>query len=150
MGWLCMWIEHHIHDDTIRALAMDRLSGLRAACATLTAVVEQRAPMSFEALMYVSTSLWTFTIPLAGLSSVADRKLIFESNVFVPTLSAVLSCSFYLCILALLEAFKEPFNTGIDALNAETILLETETIIVDFLVSPPPQCLASACTEKLF
>eukprot|EP00930_Biecheleria_cincta_P083513 TRINITY_DN73079_c0_g1_i1.p1 TRINITY_DN73079_c0_g1~~TRINITY_DN73079_c0_g1_i1.p1 ORF type:complete len:540 (-),score=66.89 TRINITY_DN73079_c0_g1_i1:146-1765(-) len=140
LKWLAVWIEHHIEDMTVRQLAMDKLCGLRGAMASLHDACELRAPMSFEGLMYTLVLAWVSTIPFGRLHDIADRTLILDQNVMIPTFSAVCTYAFFMSMIGLLEAFKDPFGKTRDGLNAETLFLETETSVHDYFTAPVPEC----------
>lgn len=140
LKWLAAWIEHHIEDMTVRALVMDKLCGLRGAMASLGDAVELRAPMSFEGLMYTLVMAWVTTIPFGHLKDLDDRRVVLEQNVFIPVFGAMCTCGFYMSMVALLETFKQPFGTSRDSLNADTLILETETSVWDYMTAPSPDC----------
>jgi len=148
--WMATWIEHHIQDDTVRALAMEKLCGLRGAEGALHDTCELRAPMSFEGLMYTLVIAWVCTLPFGRLMEVGSRKIVLEQNVFIPVLSTICTYSFYMAMVAMLECFKEPFGNSKDGLNTETLVLETETTVWDYLTSPAPACLEHTLTTERF
>jgi len=140
LKWLAAWVEHYIEDMTVRALVMDKLCGLRGAMASLHDAVELRAPMSFEGLMYTLVMAWVTTIPFGRLKELDDRRVVLEENVLIPVFGAVCTYGFYISMVALLETFKQPFGTSRDSLNADTLILETETSVWDYMTAPSPDC----------
>lgn len=150
LKWMAMWIEHHVSDITVRALAMEKLCGLRGWFASLHDMIEQRAPWSLEALLYLVVHLWVLTIPFNSLHGVHDRTVVVESGNFLTAIRCSVGAFFYYSFLTLLETFKHPFSISTDTLKPEVIFQECETSIIDYLTSPVPKCLEPICKDKIY
>lgn len=149
LKWLTMWVSAHINDQYTRSLILDKVCGLRGAMGTLHDTIEQRAPWSFEALLHLLVRLYVLLLPFRSINETTDRLLILESSPVLPTLNSMLVCAFYEAMMLLLEYFKYPFGVHSDAMHVETILLETETSIVDYLTAPSPESLQEWCKDEL-
>merc|ERR1719482_1661305 len=88
-------------------------------------------------------------MPFNRMTATMDRKLILETPVILPTINCMIITLFYKSMLNLLEAFKDPFGVHTDALHVQTIFLETETTVVDFLTCPVPDSFQPLCNEVL-
>jgi len=149
LKWASTWISHHVEDEQVRTLMLDKLCALRGTMGALHDACELRAPMSFEGLMYTLVVAWVYTIPFWNLDYLDDRRVVLEHNVTIPTLTAICTAQFYLSMVALLEIFKDPFGVSRDGLSVETIFLETETTTWDYLTAPAADCLEHAlCGER--
>lgn len=149
LKWISLWVEGNIQDKHLRQLIQDKLCGLRAGFATLHDTLEVRAPWTFEALLYVMVYLWVFLMPLGIINANSDRLLVMDTPIFLPTLNFMIVAAFYLTMLNLLEAFKDPFGTHTDSMHVQTLFLETEASVVDYLTSPVTTHLKSVCKDTL-
>jgi len=148
MKWWSMFIEHHVLDGPVRALMLDKLCQLRQGYQSIDNLVQLRAPWSFEAILSGVVTLWVVIIPLSTVQDVRDRTMVRDSLPLMVTITNVLACGFYLTVLALLDTFKDPFGLWYDSMDCETILLETDTSIWDYLTAPVPECLRDQCQDK--
>eukprot|EP00929_Paragymnodinium_shiwhaense_P112670 TRINITY_DN80938_c0_g1_i1.p1 TRINITY_DN80938_c0_g1~~TRINITY_DN80938_c0_g1_i1.p1 ORF type:complete len:546 (+),score=35.10 TRINITY_DN80938_c0_g1_i1:206-1639(+) len=150
LKWLSTWVSGYVQDGHLRSLILDKICGLRGACASLHDTVEQRAPYSFEAILYPTIWLWLVLLPVEEINSLTDRKTLLEGGVLLPTLKCMIVAAVYMALIDLLEGFKDPFGQHSDSMSVESILLETETTIVDYLTSPMSDSVLHVCKEQLY
>jgi hypothetical protein len=150
LKWASTWIQHHVEEEQVRTLMLDKLCALRGTMGALHDACELRAPMSFEGLMYTLVVAWVYTIPFWSLEYLDDRRVVLEHNTIIPTMIAICTAQFYLSMVGLLEIFKDPFGVSRDALSVQTIFLETETTTWDFLTIPAAECLEHTLCDERF
>lgn len=150
LKWLMLWVTGNVQDKHVKQLILEKCTGLRGAAGTLHDTIEKRAPWSFEALLYSMVYLWILVMPFDHTTGTHDRKVIQSTPIVFPVLNCMIVALFYVSMLNLLEAFKDPFGVHTDSLHVQNILLETETTVVDFLTSPVPKSLQSICKEELY
>merc|ERR1719231_1249820 len=94
--------------------------------------------------------LWLLVMPFTQIAASNNRKEIAENPVLLPTFNCMIIATFYCSMINLLEAFKDPFGAHTDAMHVQTIFLESETTILEFLTAPVPTDLQHLCKEELF
>lgn len=139
------WLENLLVDASAKFLdpgvlinLYKRVDELRGNCAGLTAEVIIRAPFSFQAFVYCVVYLEIMLYPFSQVESSLDSRTdLINLPMLSTTSTCLITCAFYMSMIALLEAFKDPFGFSLDQLNAEWIFLETEAIVIDFLATAP-------------
>mmetsp|Transcript_41917 Transcript_41917/g.90559 ORF Transcript_41917/g.90559 Transcript_41917/m.90559 type:complete len:622 (-) Transcript_41917:25-1890(-) len=154
LKWCSVWIQYHIKDDFVRSHILNKLCVARGNSAGLSDQLEQRAPWSFEAILYAAVKIFIILLPAGHtkLLELDDRVTLVESFPFVPTLANCVACFFYSSLLNLLERFKEPFlSDSVDGIDPNTVILESETQFIDVLTCPIPECLKGfAKTDEVY
>eukprot|EP00428_Durinskia_dybowskii_P034341 CAMPEP_0170264462 /NCGR_PEP_ID=MMETSP0116_2-20130129/32126_1 /TAXON_ID=400756 /ORGANISM="Durinskia baltica, Strain CSIRO CS-38" /LENGTH=424 /DNA_ID=CAMNT_0010515555 /DNA_START=60 /DNA_END=1335 /DNA_ORIENTATION=- len=147
-AWVSAWISHHIDDWSARQQAMQRLCEMR-----VVDMMDERAPVSFESLLYLCVYAFCFLLPF-GPATVDDEQR-HRASVCAWLLVKVFSdgavIAFNLSLLHLLYHIQAPFDSiGMphDCLNPIAIMLSTEKKLRDYLtaeVSPslPPRRMPS-------
>lgn len=151
LKWLTLWVHTHVKNEQSKFVMLDRLCDLRGACGALHDTYELRAPWTFEALLYTSVHSLLVLLPFYNLESQATRESIVSTPIVIPTLNCMAVAFFYFTLLGLLEVFKEPYGRHTDCMNVQTIFLESETTVWEFLQGPVPDNVGEdACPEKLY
>jgi len=136
--WTTCWSSKYIHNVMERQLVMQKVSELRDNSNRLQMTVGMRPPWTFEALLYATIRLWIVIITFSDAVASDDRGLALILPIGIPLVSFTLFTSFYQVILHMLDSFNAPFGQHMDALNVETLFLETETTVWEYLTSPHP------------
>jgi len=140
-SWLSRWLQRYIVDVPTRNISLRALCELRDACGTVAALVEERAPVSFESLVYISVCALCFILPFVpGGVDLTNRRAIVQASNFCMTLGHGVLIGFYMSLVHLLYHQAAPFDSiGVphDCLNPLSILNTTEKKLRDYLVPEP-------------
>jgi len=144
-SWLARWVQAYVPDDANRQQVFLSLRELRSASAGVGDLVVQRAPVSFESLLYVAVYALCLLLPF-GPSQIdyENRSAVMTAaHLAIPLGDGVL-IAFYLSLLHLLHHMQAPFDSigaPHDCLNPIAIMNTTERKCRDYLSSPPPDTL---------
>mmetsp|Transcript_117679 Transcript_117679/g.228792 ORF Transcript_117679/g.228792 Transcript_117679/m.228792 type:complete len:556 (-) Transcript_117679:47-1714(-) len=143
-SWLGCWVHQHLQGET-RQQCFQALRVYRGALASVSDWVDQRAPVSFETLLYVVVYALCFVMPF-GPSHIEylDRQAVMSAAHVMPVISVSLLTCLYLSLLHLLRHLQAPFDhrsLPCDALNPVKILNSTERKLRDYLTAARPEAL---------
>lgn len=140
-NWIADWIERNLQAE-VRQQTYYALREYRSCLATVPDLLDQRAPVSFESLLYVVVYLLCIVMPFGPTNiDYHDRGAVMSSAHIAPVLGVTIQSCFYLSLLHMLRAFTQPFDDDkmpLDALRPEQIMLSTERKLRDYLTAARP------------
>lgn len=141
-SWIAHWIEENLKDEA-RQQAFYALREYRNCLASVSDWDEQRAPVSFESLLYLLVYSVCMVMPFAPSHvEYEDREAMIMSSHIAPVVGISLIATFYLSLLHLLRNLQTPYGKDSpdepDALHPEQIMLSTERKLRDYLSSSMP------------
>jgi len=151
-AWLSHWIETNLVAET-RQQAYHSLRELRNSIHVVQALVDQRAPVSFESLLFLVVYALVAILPFS-LSNVnyTNREAVMDGPHIATVFGTGIICAFYLALLHMLRHIQAPFDhigAPNDALNPVALMNETERNLRDYLSLPPAKGLIpNGCTAR--
>jgi len=140
-GWISNWVAENLGGEA-RQQAFQALRELRNATTVTQALVEQRAPLSFESLLYLVTYCLVAIIPFAPSNiECSNRRAVMEGLHLATVFGDGIICAFYISLLHMLRHLQSPFDdigAPHDALNPVAIMNSTERKLRDYLSAPDP------------
>lgn len=136
-SWLASWVEANLAAE-LRQQAFHALRELRDAASVTEALAQQRAPVSFESLLFLAVYLLVLLLPLS-LALGEDREAVMYGPHFAAVLGTGVMCAYYLALLHMLRHLQAPFDhiaAPNDALNPLALLNTTERKLRDYLTMP--------------
>jgi len=125
-----------------RQQALQALRELRAAAAVMQAALDQRAPISFESLLYFVSYCLIAIIPFAPSGiDYNNRRAVMEGLHIATVLGDGIIIIFYISLLHMLRHFQSPFDdfaSPYDALSPVAILNNVERKLRDYLTALDP------------
>mmetsp|Transcript_86083 Transcript_86083/g.248554 ORF Transcript_86083/g.248554 Transcript_86083/m.248554 type:complete len:565 (+) Transcript_86083:54-1748(+) len=146
-SWLSSWIEANLQDES-RQQAFQSLRELRASISVVQALVDQRAPVSFESLLYIVVYALVAILPISPSNvDYSNREAVME-GIHVATVFGVgILGGFYLALIHMLRHLQAPFDhigAPHDALNPIALMNNTERKLRDYLTLPVVNSRASS------
>lgn len=143
--WIAQWLTKHIESQATLQAALQALRELRGNCAGLADLLDQRAPVNFESMLYVMVYLMCLLWPFGPMDfkDLNDREYISENYHIAAVFGMYLKSTFYLGLLHMLHTMQAPFGTDLighdDSLYPEQIMLSTENRLRDYLSGSLPE-----------
>jgi len=139
-SWLSSWVEANL-DGEIRQQSFHALRELRDSISVVQALIDQRAPVSFESMLFCVVYFLVATLPLSPSQvNYNNRQSVMEGPHIATVFGVFIICAFYLALIHMLRHLQAPFdNIGAphDALNPIALFNCTERKLRDYLTLPP-------------
>jgi len=139
LKWMAWWLSKYIHGDVERQWLLEKLCRLGNTSSEVAFGMTVRAPWTFEALLYTMIKLWTISVIFGESIPESTRSLALRVPIVIPLFNFAVFSSFYQILLHMLDSFRNPLGEHIDALNIETLFVETEATAWEYLTSPLPE-----------
>jgi len=150
-SWIAAWIELHLTGEA-RQQGFHALRELRGAIGGIGDLIDQRAPVSFESLLYVTVFALCLILPF-GPSHIEyeNRQLVMQHPHCATVLGIAVMCTFYLSLLHMLRHLQAPFDdigAPNDALCPVALMNSTERKLRDYLSSSLPVAIWAGAHEQ--
>jgi len=140
-SWISNWIAENLTNEA-RQQAFQALRELRNSCSMLQGLLEQRAPVSFESLLYLVTYCLIVLVPFAPSNvDYNNRRAVMDGVHLATVMGDGIILAFYISLLHMLRHLQSPFDdmgAPHDALNPVAIMNSTERKLRDYLGAPDP------------
>jgi len=140
-SWIAAWVEHRLSGEA-RQQSFHTLRELRGSTGQIGDLIDERAPVSFESLLYVTVYALCVILPFAPSHiDYENREAVMQHPHCATVLGIAVVCSFYLSLLHMLRHLQAPFDdigAPNDALCPIALMNLTERKLRDYLSASLP------------